>query len=235
MVLYMHGTNAHHHQQQQVVQPDALMYFNHACARVGSQAAMDGQVTRRESRIPKLPAAASGRPLAEKVRCAWELLQQQVDILTRVALLPSCVPAVCPVAQLHGFSTIMCILMSRTRTSKQHDVCAWSQHEIRNACTLCIPLLIQSNIMERKRRGAPLEGIPEAKRPTRGASATSAAAVAPGAAEAAAPKPEESWEDIADRTGMSVEDLLTKKLTFKKGTLPAKKLEEMGPMIKELK
>ncbi|WIA31039.1 hypothetical protein OEZ86_001075 [Tetradesmus obliquus] len=120
---------------------------------------MDGQVTRRESRIPKLPPAATGRPLAEK-----------------------------------------------------------------------------SNVMERKRRGAPLDGIPEAKRAVRGVSATSAAAAAaaPTAADAAA-KPEESWEDIAERTGMTVEDLLTKKLTFKKGTLPAKKLEEMGPMIKELK
>uniref|UniRef100_A0A383VYM2 Kinesin-like protein n=1 Tax=Tetradesmus obliquus TaxID=3088 RepID=A0A383VYM2_TETOB len=118
---------------------------------------MDGQVTRRESRIPKLPPAATGRPLAEK-----------------------------------------------------------------------------SNVMERKRRGAPLDGIPEAKRAVRGVSASSAAAAAPTAADAAA-KPEESWEDIAERTGMSVEDLLTKKLTFKKGTLPAKKLEEMGPMIKELK
>jgi hypothetical protein len=98
---------------------------------------------------------------------------------------------------------------------------------------LCLP--VQSNVMERKRRGAPLEGIPEAKRTTRGVSATSAAAAAPAAADAAAAKPEESWEDIAERTGMSVEDLLTKKLTFKKGTLPAKKLEEMGPMIKELK
>jgi hypothetical protein len=29
--------------------------------------------------------------------------------------------------------------------------------------------------------------------------------------------------------------LVCRKLTFKKGTLPAKKLEEMGPVIKELK
>lgn len=29
--------------------------------------------------------------------------------------------------------------------------------------------------------------------------------------------------------------LTCRKLTFKKGTLPAKKLEEMGPVIKELK
>jgi hypothetical protein len=93
---------------------------------------------------------------------------------------------------------------------------------------------MQSNVMERKRRGAPLEGIPEAKRATRGVSASSTAAAALAAADAAA-KPEESWEDIAERTGMTVEDLLTKKLTFKKGTLPAKKLEEIGPMIKELK
>eukprot|EP00775_Hariotina_reticulata_P007822 gene7822-8019_t len=34
---------------------------------------------------------------------------------------------------------------------------------------------------------------------------------------------------------MTVEDLLNKKVAFKKGTLPAKKLEEMGPVIKELK
>lgn len=97
--------------------------------------------------------------------------------------------------------------------------------------------------MERKRRGAPLEGIPEAKRSTsRSASASSAAAATAAAAAAqasaagdAAAKPEETWEDIAERTGMTVDDLLNKKLSFKKGTLPAKKLEEMGPMIKELK
>jgi hypothetical protein len=34
---------------------------------------------------------------------------------------------------------------------------------------------------------------------------------------------------------MTVTDLLNRKLVFKKGTLPAKKLEEMGPIIKELK
>lgn len=109
--------------------------------------------------------------------------------------------------------------------------------------------------MDRKRRGAPLEGIPEAKRPLRaisGSAAPSAAsgravstsrsskdaaagsAAAPQAAPAAA-KPDETWEDIVERTGMTVDELLNKKLTFKKGTLPAKKLEEMGPVIKELK
>ncbi|KAI8469221.1 MAG: kinesin-like protein [Monoraphidium minutum] len=34
---------------------------------------------------------------------------------------------------------------------------------------------------------------------------------------------------------MSVQDALSRRLIFKKGTLPAKKLEEMGPVIKELK
>jgi len=80
--------------------------------------------------------------------------------------------------------------------------------------------------------------IPEAKRPVRSASARSAEQQAPAAAAAAAAaavKPDETWEDIVERTGMTVEDLWNKKLAFKKGTLPAKKLEEMGPVIKELK
>lgn len=184
--------------------------------------------------------------------------------------------------------------------------------------------------MDKKRRGGPLDGIPEAKRPTRTASARSdrsaapapasrgnsasagagragaagrggaAAAGAAAAAPEAAPKVEETWEDIAERTGLSADDVLNRcawpaahtaeraadmmhilgaagqgctqahgssarcwrslalevavvpsqrepahadrlhlracrKLTFKKGTLPAKKLEEMGPVIKELK
>lgn len=84
-----------------------------------------------------------------------------------------------------------------------------------------------------------MDGIPEAKRPVRGTSARSNTAAAAAVAEqqpaAAAAKPDETWEDIAERTGMSVEDLLNKKVAFKKGTLPAKKLEEMGPVIKELK
>jgi hypothetical protein len=150
--------------------------------------------------------------------------------------------------------------------------------------------------MDRKRRGGPLEGIPESKRPTaragnataRAGSATgraggagrAGAAAAAAAAEAAAPKPEETWDDIVERTGLSADDvlnrcfpalrgrvcipgcfaallapagplqqhvcvrllppralllLLRRKLTFKKGTLPQKKLDEMGPVIKELK
>lgn len=97
---------------------------------------------------------------------------------------------------------------------------------------------MQSNVMDKKRRGAPLEGIPEAKRPTRTASARSdrSAAAAPasrgfsasagagragaagrggaaGAAAAApeaAPKVEETWEDIAERTGLSADDVLNR-------------------------
>jgi hypothetical protein len=34
---------------------------------------------------------------------------------------------------------------------------------------------------------------------------------------------------------MAPEDVLSRRLVFKKGTLPAKKLEEMAPVIKELK
>ena len=85
-------------------------------------------------------------------------------------------------------------------------------------------------MVDRKRRGGPLEGIPEAKRPTRSASARSdrtapaaagrggsasaaagrGAAAAAAAADAAAPKPEETWEDIAERTGMTADDVLNR-------------------------
>eukprot|EP00879_Flechtneria_rotunda_P018762 GHRR01019695.1.p1 GENE.GHRR01019695.1~~GHRR01019695.1.p1 ORF type:complete len:459 (+),score=206.60 GHRR01019695.1:248-1624(+) len=101
------------------------------------------------------------------------------------------------------------------------------------------PLAEKSNILDRKRRGAPLEGIPEAKRLVRAASGAASTsritATAAGSETPAAAKPDETWEDIADRTGMTADDVLNRKLTFKKGTLPAKKLEEMGPVIKELK
>ena len=94
--------------------------------------------------------------------------------------------------------------------------------------------------MERKRRGAPLEAVPEAKRQGRGKSPaepaasnqTAPAAVAGAGTSAAA---EETFQDLHDRTGMTVQDILNRKLTFKKGTLAQKKLEEMGPVIKELK
>lgn len=88
--------------------------------------------------------------------------------------------------------------------------------------------------MDKKRKAGALEGIPEAKRPTRPTTARSAAvgrsnssstaagrgnsasaaagragsAAAGAAAEAAAPKPEETWEDIAERTGLTAEAVL---------------------------
>lgn len=46
---------------------------------------------------------------------------------------------------------------------------------------------------------------------------------------------EETFEDLQARTGASEGDILGKKMAFKKGMQPAKKLEEMAPMIKELR
>ena len=63
-------------------------------------------------------------------------------------------------------------------------------------------MAVQNSVQERKRRGAPLENIPEAKRPTGRAAATAGRPAAAAAAPAAkAPAPEETWEDIAERTG----------------------------------
>jgi hypothetical protein len=99
------------------------------------------------------------------------------------------------------------------------------------------PSYIKQNTMERKRRGAPLEAVPEAKRQGRGKSPAEPAASnqTVSTAAVAAPAAEETFQDIHDRTGMTVQDILNRKLTFKKGTLAQKKLEEMGPVIKELK
>lgn len=55
-------------------------------------------------------------------------------------------------------------------------------------------------------------------------------------ADAAGPGPgEETWEDIQARTGASEQGVLGKKMAFKKGMRPDKKVEEMAPMIKELR
>lgn len=79
----------------------------------------------------------------------------------------------------------------------------------------------QGNTITSKRRGAPLEAVPEAKVARGGAGAGAAA--------------EETWDDISARTGLAPADALSRKLVFKKNTLPAKKVEEIGPVIKELK
>jgi hypothetical protein len=88
--------------------------------------------------------------------------------------------------------------------------------------------------MDRKRRGAPLESVPESKRPVRGTDKPAAAKAAPAAADKP-PAAEETFEDIQERTGMSVQDVLNKKLGITKSTLAAKKVDLMGPYIKELR
>ncbi len=49
------------------------------------------------------------------------------------------------------------------------------------------------------------------------------------------PIAEESWDDIHDRTGQGVDDVLNKKLGFPKGTKPERKVEAFVPFVKELK
>lgn len=44
-----------------------------------------------------------------------------------------------------------------------------------------------------------------------------------------------SWEDIQARSGATEQEVLSKKLSFKKGMKPEKKIDEMVPMIKELR
>jgi hypothetical protein len=71
---------------------------------------------------------------------------------------------------------------------------------------------------------------------TRGAGAAAAkpsAAAAPAAAKPAAA--DETWDDIAAATGMSINDLLSKKLAFKKTARADDKLKEMQPLVKQLR
>jgi kinesin family protein C1 len=46
---------------------------------------------------------------------------------------------------------------------------------------------------------------------------------------------EETWDDIRDKTGQGVDEVLSKKLAFPKGTKPERKVEAFVPMVKELK
>ncbi len=112
---------------------------------------------------------------------------------------------------------------------------------------------------DRKRR---LDAVPEpsSKRQAAGSSAGSAearparSAPAPASSNAAQPASsflsegnkdkapatgpapgEESFDDIHARTGQSEEDILGKKMAFRKGLKPEKKIDEMVPMIKELR
>ena len=91
-----------------------------------------------------------------------------------------------------------------------------------------------------------LDGIPEAKRKARDAKPAASAPAAHFPAASSGPaasflsagnaKPaEESWEDIAHRTGQTAQEVLDKKIMFKKGIKPEKKVEELVPMVKELR
>jgi hypothetical protein len=173
--------------------------------------------TRRESRIPRLTGAAAAAgskgPLGDKVRDRQEGWEGGANAVQRTATRVFCPQTRSPM-QLRAGSPI-------------------GTHHAR------APRSAQQNTLPSKRRGAALDAVPEAKRATGRAAAVAGAkagaAAAPKADAAAPPAGEESWEDIAARTGMTPEELLNRKLMFKKGTLPAKKLEEMAPVIKELK
>lgn len=172
-------------------------------------------MTRRESRIPKMPPGGGGpEPLAEKVSPAG---QQQLRNTPE------------------GGVPFHAVQHANGAPSASCDTAPNSAE----AAAVAMHVVLQSNVMDKKRRGGPLEGIPEAKRPTRTASARSdrsatapaaaagrsastsaaagraaagrgaASAAAPAAAEAA-PKAEETWEDIAERTGMTADDVLNR-------------------------
>lgn len=46
---------------------------------------------------------------------------------------------------------------------------------------------------------------------------------------------EETFEDISARTGSTVNDILSRRMQFKKGLKPEKKVEEIVPMVKDLR
>ena len=104
---------------------------------------------------------------------------------------------------------------------------------------------------DRKRKAIGLDSITEAKRaqtagfssrPARSvpsalvASSGSAPSFASEGHPTASGNPgEESFEEIAVRTGATVVEILARKMAFKKGTKAEKKVDEMVPMIKELR
>ncbi|KXZ52544.1 hypothetical protein GPECTOR_9g588 [Gonium pectorale] len=117
--------------------------------------------------------------------------------------------------------------------------------------------------IDRKRKAADASGdaAPEAKRPTfsagqgarptRSNTTTGAAAGRTSSLQQATstrtgpsqanpgselgPIAEETWDDIRDKTGQGVDEVLNKKLSFPKGTKPERKVEAFVPLVKELK
>jgi hypothetical protein len=160
---------------------------------------MEGNATRRESRIPRNAPGASamafGRPLAEKV---------------------------VPIMWCHRPTPIAAVL-AESGGRAERDV----------------PLaLLQPANADRKRKVSPVPEAPPTKRRavTRGAGAAASRPAAVAAAAAAKPAAaEDTWDDIAAATGMSINDLLVKKLAFKKAARADDKLKEMQPLVKQLR
>eukprot|EP00955_Chlamydomonas_euryale_P062697 358448-Chlamydomonas_euryale.AAC.6 len=98
---------------------------------------------------------------------------------------------------------------------------------------------------DRKRKAGGADAAPEASKRsggTDGGGAFNAAATrgdpAPVAGGAAATGPaaaDEAWECIAERTGQTETGLLSKKMSMKKTMRADKKVEELVPMVKELR
>ncbi len=104
---------------------------------------------------------------------------------------------------------------------------------------------------DRKRKAVGMDSITEAKRaqtapfssrPARSmpsapvaSSGTAPSFASEGHPKAALNPGEETFEDIAARTGTTVVEILAKKMSFKKGIKAEKKVDEMVPMIKELR
>ncbi|KAG1664095.1 hypothetical protein FOA52_013279 [Chlamydomonas sp. UWO 241] len=101
------------------------------------------------------------------------------------------------------------------------------------------PLGDRSNVAATggKRKAGALESVPEPSK--RGAAAFpsgSGAAAVPAADVQTGPAPgDEAWEDIAERTGTTETGLLGRKMAFKKAMRPEKKVEDLVPMVKELR
>lgn len=105
------------------------------------------------------------------------------------------------------------------------------------------PLAERSNTsQDRKRKAAAVEEAPEAKRITRGrpplssgpAHSSDTTSVGSSVDKSAAGA-DESFEELQARTGITVNEVLNKKLLFKKQTMPAQKLEQITPLLKELR
>lgn len=107
------------------------------------------------------------------------------------------------------------------------------------------PLAEKIPNVEKKRKGTPVEEDSVPKRHTSRAITTlpptvqqmTAASTQPSSNSQAARalSQDETFEELQARTGMSVQDVLNKKLSFRKTTPAAQKIAEMTPLLKELR